>query len=132
MSVARDSPIPPQSTCRAAPHAHAQALTQVAVPPAAQRVVELHNAGKLPGFIAVGARVAWLAEAPLVYPTLAVIRDTNLESLKKDTEVKCLYSDIELEIGGEEAAVRAPPMPALAASTCHIVPAYPMPLSGDG
>ena len=68
------------------------------------RVVELHNAGQLAGFITCGARKQWPPK-PNVFPTLFTMRKANLARLKEDAEVKNLLSDIELEGGAVEAEV---------------------------
>lgn len=53
----------------------------------AARAVELHNDGLIPGVVAVGAKSRWL-DAPIIYPSLAKIREANYEALKKDHEVR--------------------------------------------
>jgi hypothetical protein len=55
-----------------------------------ERAVELHNAGKLPGYVAMGAKNEWL-DGPVVWPSLLTIRSANLDSLKKDPEVRCVH-----------------------------------------
>ena len=45
-----------------------------------EMVLDLHNTGKLPGFISTGA---WPSDDALVFPTLAAVRDANLKALKR-------------------------------------------------
>ena len=52
-----------------------------------ERALELHNQGKLSGFIGVGAKDKWLT-APLVYPSMATMRSANMQALKSDSEVR--------------------------------------------
>ena len=59
-------------------------------------VVEQHNAGKAPGLIACGSREAWLNAPMCVAPSLGMIRAANLDSLKRDSEIKFVLSDLEL------------------------------------
>ena len=45
-----------------------------------EMVLDLHNTGKLPGFISTGS---WPSDDALVFPTLAAVRDANLKALKR-------------------------------------------------
>ena len=72
-----------------------------------QRVVDLHNAGKVPGLVAHGARDKWLRAPVAVYPSLLLIREANADALKCDNEVKFLISDLNLESLAESNAAAA-------------------------
>ena len=63
-----------------------------------EHVIELHNDGKINGFVSFGARKEW-PRAPQVFPTLRMIRDANMASLKRDSEVKLLLQEA-LVVGG--------------------------------
>ena len=54
-----------------------------------EHALELHNQGKLSGFIGSGAKDKWLT-APLVYPSMATMRSANMQALKSDSEVRAL------------------------------------------
>ena len=68
-----------------------------------EMVLDLHNTGKLPGFISTGS---WPSDDALVFPTLVAVRDANLKALKR-TPAGCW-----LRMRCAHARVHAPSEPA--------------------
>lgn len=54
-----------------------------------EMVLDLHNSGKLPGFISTGS---WPSDDAQVFPTIAAVRDANLKALMCTRPCECTHA----------------------------------------